>query len=177
MQLMPADDFEKIKAKYIEVIEHTPGMEQYARWVYGQHPTDELLQAHLRNNEMYVLMDQENIAGMTAVVMHQERDYEAVPWAEMLVNDEAAVLHLLAVCPEYRGKQLGRVILEKAVDLAFKNGKKALRLDTLQSHLPAQRMYERSGFSYRGKQHLYAGNTGWTDFLYYEKLLMRDEGR
>ncbi|MBR5705795.1 MAG: hypothetical protein IKX21_07500, partial [Deltaproteobacteria bacterium] len=31
--------------------------------------------------------------------------------------------------------------------------------------------FEKAGFSFRGKQHLYAENTGWADFLYYEKTL------
>lgn len=38
----------------------------------------------------------------------------------------------------------------------------------LASNTPARRMYERLGFEYRGKQNLYAENTGWTDFLFYE---------
>ena len=28
--------------------------------------------------------------------------------------------------------------------------------------------YHRLGFEYRGKQHLYAENTGWTDFYFFE---------
>lgn len=48
------------------------------------------------------------------------------------------------------------------------NGKKTIRLDVLASNVPARRMYERLGFEYRGKQNLFAANTGWTDFLYYE---------
>ena len=28
----------------------------------------------------------------------------------------------------------------------------------------AHKIYERLGFEYRGKQHLYAENTSWTDF-------------
>ena len=32
----------------------------------------------------------------------------------------------------------------------------------------AHKIYERLGFEYRGKQHLYAENTGWTDFYSFE---------
>ncbi len=32
----------------------------------------------------------------------------------------------------------------------------------------AHRLYERLGFEYRGKQHLFAENTGWTDFYFFE---------
>ena len=32
----------------------------------------------------------------------------------------------------------------------------------------AHKIYERLGFEYRGTQHLYAENTGWTDFYFFE---------
>ena len=44
----------------------------------------------------------------------------------------------------------------------------AIRLDALASNTPAHKLYERLGFEYRGKQHLYAENTGWTDFYFFE---------
>ncbi len=171
MKLILAHDLETVRNKYIAVTEHTPDIEKYARWVYGKHPYDKLLKEYIDNCEMYLYTDGKDIAGMVAVTMYQGQDYESVEWARTLHNDEVAVLHLLAVCPEYQGKSLGREIVREAEALAKSRGKKALRLDALSSNLPAQRMYEREGFEYRGKQHLYAENTGWTDFLFYEKLL------
>ena len=171
MKLVQAYDPERVKACYINVIENTPEIGKYARWVYGKHPTDEGLGSYIENGEMYLLTDQDAIAGMVAIVMHQGPEYEAVCWSEELENDQVATLHLLAVCPEYRGRDLGMTILKLAIELAKEKGKKSMRLDVLASNLPAQRMYEKAGFVYRGKQHWYAENTGWTDFLLYEKLL------
>ena len=171
MELVPAYDFETVKNRYIDVISHTPGIKQHARWEYGRHPTEQGLRSYIENGEMYLLMLQESIAGMVAVVMSQGQEYEAVSWAENLENHEVATLHLLAVCPEYQGRSLSGLILDLAGELAKKHGKKALRLDVLESNLPAQRMYEKAGFVYRGKQRWYAENTGWADFLLYEKKL------
>lgn len=42
-----AKDFELVREKYINVIENTPGMEEYARWVCGQHPTDAMLKSKI----------------------------------------------------------------------------------------------------------------------------------
>ena len=171
MNLVRAYDLETVKGHYINVIENTPEIEKYARWVYGKHPTDEALRSFIENGEMYLLADGGTVAGMVAIVMHQGPDYEDIPWTEKLENDQVATLHLLAVCPEYRGRSLGNTILELAGELAKQQGKRAIRLDVLESNLPAQRMYEKVGFVYRGKQHWYAENTGWTDFLLYEKPL------
>ena len=170
MKLVLTNDFELVKSKYLDVIENTPQMQRYARWVYGKHPTDELLQSYIDRGEMYLLMDGDDVAGMAAISMCQGEDYEPIPCQDDCRNDQVTTVHLLAVVPAYRGRSLGIRILEEAMDIAVKNEKKALRLDTLKSNLPAQRMYERAGFSYRGTQNLYAENTGMTDFLYYEKI-------
>lgn len=170
MHLVQTDDFETVKSKYIEVIENTPDMEKYSRWIYGKHPTDELLKAYIDRGEMYVLKDGEEIAGMAAVALCQGDEYLNISWEKDLPNDEVATVHLLAVCLDYRGKSLGLRILDEAMEIAVQNGKKALRLDALKSNLPAQKMYEKAGFIYRGEQRLYAENTGMTEFLYYEKV-------
>ena len=60
MQLVYANDFEAVKKIYIDVIENTPLIEQYARWVYGKHPTDEQLRAYILQDEMYFLMDEDD---------------------------------------------------------------------------------------------------------------------
>ena len=175
MKLIKTNDFELVKSKYLNVIKNTPNMEKYARWDYGKHPTDEAIRTYTDNGEMYILTDGENIAGMVALVMHQDQDYEDIAWAVGLESDQVATLHLLAVCPEFLGKGMGIKLLDEAERLTVENGRKALRFDTLSSNLPAQRLYEKAGFSYRGKKHLYAENTGWTDFWYYEKVLISEE--
>ncbi len=169
MRLVLTDDFDTVKSKYIDVIENTPKIHRHAHWEYGKHPSDELLKFYIDRGEMYFLSEGENIAGMTVISMCQGDDYRNISWQEDLKNDEVATLHLLAVCPAYRGKSLGITILEKAIDIAVRNGKKALRLDALKTNLPARRMFERAGFSYRGERRAYADHTGFLDFVYYEK--------
>ena len=59
-------------------------------------------------------------------------------------------------------------MIEEGICLAKKEGKKAVRLDALESNTPAHRMYEAMEFQCRGRQKLYAENTGWTYFLFFE---------
>ena len=122
--LVPTDDFELVKSKYIDVIENTPEIEKYARWVYGKHPTDEMLRPYIDRGEMYFMMDGSEIVGKVAVSMEQSEEYGRIPWQADLEPDEVATLHLLAVLPAHRGQALGIKILEEAVSIAVKNGKK-----------------------------------------------------
>ena len=170
MRLVQTDNLEFLRKKYIEVIEQTPDFMRNVRWIYGQHPKDEMIQDYMDNGEMYALMNGNEIAGMVAVVMHQDDNYKTVPWQVDLRNDEVATIHILAICPEYQGRSLGIQLINQIEKLSKNNGKKAVRLDVLKSNIPAKKMYERAGYSLRGEQKLYAENTGITDFLFYEKI-------
>ena len=170
MRLVQTDNLEFLRKKYIEVIEQTPDFMRNVRWIYGQHPKDEMIQDYMDNGEMYALMNGNEISGMVAVVMHQDDNYKTVPWQVDLRNDEVATIHILAICPEYQGRSLGIQLINQIEKLSKNNGKKAVRLDVLKSNIPAQKMYERAGYSLRGEQKLYAENTGITDFLFYEKI-------
>ncbi len=171
MQLVLAGDLAVIREKYIEVIAHTKDMNIHARWIYGQHPTDAMIQSYIDRQEMYLFTDGQNVAGMTAITMYQGEDYHEIPWSQKLKDDEVASVHIFTVAPEYQGKGVSKRMMEAIISLAMEKGKKAIRLDALESNIPARHMYEKLGFAYRGKQNLFAENTGWTDFLYYELLL------
>ena len=66
-------------------------------------------------------------------------------------------------------------MVKAAIGLAQDHGMKAVRLDALASNTPGHRLYERLGFEFRGKQHLYAENTGWTDFYFFENRGLRKD--
>ena len=103
-----------------------------------------------------------------AVTMYQSEDYHAIDWSQQVADDEVAVIHILAVSPDYQGKGIGSEMIREAIRMAKSKGMQAIRLDALASNTPAHKIYERLGFEYRGQQHLYAENTGWTDFYFFE---------
>lgn len=78
-----------------------------------------------------------------------------------------AELKRMYVQPEYRGHQLGRLLLERSVAIATDLGYEKLRLDTLASMTGARRLYESFGFevipAYYANPH--------ADAIYMEKTL------
>ena len=161
-------DFEAIVAFYDDVTERTPDMAVYARWIKGKHPTQESIRTYIDEGSMYLYREEGGIVGAMAVTMYQGEDYHSIEWARQVGNDEAAVIHILAVSPDRQGGGIGSEMIREAIRMALSKGMKAIRLDALASNTPAQKIYERLGFEYRGKQHLYAENTGWTDFYFFE---------
>jgi ribosomal protein S18 acetylase RimI-like enzyme len=168
LELARQNDFETIFAFYDDVTERTPEMGTYARWQKGKHPTEEGISAYINEGSMYIYRERGVIVGAMAVTMYQGEDYHTIEWSQQVPDEKVAVIHILAVSPDAQGKGNGSEMIREAIRLAQNNGMQAIRLDALASNTPAHKIYERLGFEYRGKQHLYAENTGWTDFYFFE---------
>ena len=162
------EDFDSLIAFYDDVMERTPEIAIYARWQKGKHPTIEGIKAYIDEGSMYLYKENGIIAGAMAVTMYQGVDYHVIGWSQNVADNEVAVIHILAVSPDKQGIGIGSEMIREAIRLARVSGMKAIRLDALASNTPAHRIYERLGFLYKGKQHLYAENTGWTDFYFFE---------
>ncbi len=171
MKTASMKDFEKITTFYKDVCLRTPKMAQYCRWIYGQHPHDKMIENFIRENVLHVIEENGTIKGCVALTPYQKDDYHEIPWSLDLKNDEVCVMHLLAVNPDFAGQGFAGKMLYACEQTARMLNKKSLRLDALESNTPAQKMYEHKGFALKGKHIFYAENTGWTDFLFYEKNL------
>ena len=167
-ELATQNDFDAIIAFYDDVTERTPEMATYARWSKGKHPTIEGIRAYINEGSMYIYHERGVIVGAMAVTMYQGEDYHTIEWSQQVPDEKVAVIHILAVSPDAQGKGIGSEMIREAIRLAQNNGMQTIRLDALASNTPAHKIYERLGFEYRGKQHLYAENTGWTDFYFFE---------
>ena len=162
------EEFESIIAFYDDVTKRTPNMERFARWQKRKHPTIDGIRAYIEEGSMYLQKENDAIVGAMAVTMYQGDDYHAITWSQQVEDNEAAVIHILAVSPDGQGKGVGSEMIREAIRLAQTNGMKTIRLDALASNTPAHKIYKALGFEYRGLQHLYAENTGWTDFYFFE---------
>lgn len=77
------------------------------------------------------------------------------PAGRMLVDEgeHAIMLVDIAVLPEYRGAGIGTQVLQNLLKRAV-NARKPVKLQVFKSN-PAQRLYERLGFSQVGEQSMY----------------------
>ena len=168
LELATQNDFDAIIAFYDDVTERTPEMATYARWSKRKHPTIESIKVYINEGSMYIYYERGVIVGAMAMTMYQGEDYHAIDWTLKVPDEKVAVIHILAVSPSYQGKGIGSEMIREAIRMAKSKSMQAIRLDALASNTPAHKLYKRLGFEYRGKQHLYAENTGWTDFYFFE---------
>lgn len=157
-----------IKNHYDAIIDQTADMAVYARWKKDIYPTADMMKQYINDGAMYLLMSGSNVAGSMAITMEQGEDYHDIHWNIENGDDEVAVIHMLGVNPAYQKIGVGELLIDEAIRLAKDCGKKAIRLDALATNIPAQHLYTKKGFQYIDKKNLYAENTGWTDFYFYE---------
>ena len=168
-----SNDFLRLAAFYKDVIERTPGMSSHCPWVYGLHPTDEMIINYIKEGSMYLCLSDGIILGSVAVTPYQSEEYDNIKWPCDSSIDDIAVVHILAVNPDYQKGGLARMIMQEVENIAANFGHRVLRLDALSINTPAQKLYTSLGFHFCDRQMAYARNLGITEFFYFEKKTSR----
>lgn len=163
-------DFERITSFYRNAIEHSEGPSAYSCWIYGKHPTDEMIRDYLKVGAMYYLEENGTIVSAVAVT-DQAEDYHGADWQLALADSEVSAVHLLCVSPDVQRRGVGRRTMYAVTEFSRTMGKKAVRLDALSCNIPAQRLYESIGFRKRDSRQWYADNVGMAEFYLYEFVL------
>ena len=92
------------------------------------------------NSDIVVAVDGDRIVGcLTYVADHTSPDYE-------FSDEEGASFRYFAVSSSEQGRGVGAAMVQWCIDRARSDGKKRLRIHTLESMPAAQRLYERIGF-------------------------------
>ncbi|MGN0171058.1 MAG: GNAT family N-acetyltransferase [Lachnospiraceae bacterium] len=164
-------DTSKIENYYRYVIDHTENMDKYCRWIYGLHPSDEMIEEYITNESMYFAEEDGEIIAAVAVTFFQDEDYHPVPWNVVAKDDEVAAIHILCTHPKKQRSGLAKRIVKEIIEMARAKQRKAVRLDAICCNAPAHRLYEDLGFKKCGIQNWYASNLGYIDFYLYEFVL------
>ncbi len=166
-----ADEFEKVRGFYHELIDMMESSEFHPRWEKSVYPSDDFIRSSIERGELYVGLLSGEIIGAMAVNGEGAEGYEGAPWGVNAARGEFSVIHALGVLPSHHGRGFARGLVATAEDIARGLGHKALRLDVLDGNLPALKLYESEGFRFVSRVKLFYEDTGLTDFLLYEYAL------
>lgn len=166
-----ADEFEKVRGFYHELIDMMEGSEFHPRWEKFVYPSDDFIRSSIERGELYVGLLIGEIVGAMSVNGEGTEGYEGAPWGVNAARGEFSVIHALGVLPSHHGRGFARGLVATAKDVARGLGHKALRLDVLDGNLPAVKLYESEGFRFVSRVKLFYEDTGLTDFLLYEYAL------
>ena len=173
MELMKAyeKDIAKITDFYRYVINNKDNMNTYAKWIFGKHPTEEMICGYIKEGTMYYGEKDGSIAFAAAVMPYQGADYHDTKWDVQAADDEVSVVHILCVDPNRQKQGIARAAMESIISLSRAENKKAVRLDALACNTPAHRLYNSLGFIQKDIKNWYADNVGQTDFFLFEYVL------
>ena len=178
-QAQPSE-LEAVRDFYWDLADEMREADYGPAWTRGIYPSEADLCEHIEAGELYLAEAEigptpasngATFAGAVVVNRHCNEEYTEVAWPSGATADEAVVVHLLCIAPEYQGQGLGRQLVAFAVDRASVMGARAVRLDVLDGNLPAARLYESCGFAPVTRIELFYEDTGRVMFILYELAL------
>lgn len=136
-----------------------------ANWIYSAHGirqwhehmfTSEIISAFVRDYEVFVAVQGEELAGCFSV----HWAYEEI-WGEKF-HDDAGYVHRLTVSRSFKGQGIGKQMLDWAANYIRERGKSWLRLDCMADNPSLNRYYQGLGFDNQGIFHF----GSWSANLY-----------
>lgn len=143
-----AGDQEELSALYDDLIDHLEATVNYPGWRKGIYPTAETARAGISEGTLFVARERADgpIAG-TVVLNHlPEEAYGGEPWGIDCPEEEAVVIHTLALHPDWLGHGVGQALMDFAAQHARQTGAVTVRLDVSEHNAPAIALYERCGY-------------------------------
>ena len=153
------------------VAEVVPAMNATGNFQWDStYPNIKVFENDIALNQLWVVDDDGDIAGIAAITTDQEPEYADVGWD---LAETAIVTHRLAVSMRYRGQGLAVKLLQQAEREAVSRGTKTLRIDTNSSNKATRQLFPKLGYEFAGEIGL--GFRPNLRFYCYEKRLDRDK--
>lgn len=137
-------------------------------WNITIYPHEEDLKKHIEQQEMYLYHQGAELVAAMVLTDHETEEYRNATWKVQAADHEVYFLQLLAVHPKFRGKHFSDQMMQFMIEAAHRNNKKALRLAVVKGNLPAERLYQKTGFRYIAEYTIHYELTGKVVFYLYE---------
>ena len=164
-------DVESLAILYDELLDYLEETINYPGWKKGVYPVKDDAMAGVEAGTLYVATHENEIIGSMILRHECEGPYQTAPWRVQLSEEKVFVIHTFVVSPQYLSQGVGQKLLTYAMELARKNGVKALRLDVYEKNEPAIRLYEKVGFQWVTKVSLGLECYGLDWFMLYEMVV------
>jgi ribosomal protein S18 acetylase RimI-like enzyme len=169
VRLAEKSDINELAELFDRLCDRLESGTNYPGWKKGVYPDRRTAELYVGNGELHVITLEGRIAGTIVLSKEPEEAYDEVKWRYEWKYDNLFVIRTFTVDPEFWGIGLGERLLDHAASYGRRIGIKAMRLDVLQTNLPAIGLYEKSGFEYAGTVDLRLNIPGLKWFRLYEK--------
>jgi ribosomal protein S18 acetylase RimI-like enzyme len=112
------------------------------------YPNPAVFETDIQLQQLWLAEIDGTIAGIAAITTDQEPEYAKVGWN---INENAIVIHRLAVHPAYQGKGVAVALLKQAELIAANRNIPVLRVDTNSMNKATQALFPRLGYEFAGE--------------------------
>ena len=170
-RLANISDLDNLKKFYDDIIDGHVDDDYSAKWTKDVYPSRNDILSHIENNEMFIGLIGDEIAAAGAISFKEDPMYHCDKWKLKLSDDEVGVLHIFAVSKKFRRSGISTMMLQYLIEQIKAHGLKAIHLDTYINNVPAERLYKKNGFEYRGLLNVYYEDTGNIDVELFECII------
>lgn len=121
--------------------------QQIDQWQNG-YPNKESILNDITNSVSYILEDNYQIVATCMISSQNDPNYTRIEDGSWLQDDCYLVIHRIATHPQFKGKNIASLIINKAPSLYPTC--KSIRVDTHENNISMQRLLEKNGFVYCG---------------------------
>ena len=175
MRIRQADihDLTDIMRLYDEVSDAMIGTAHDCCWRRDGHPTPEFVSGLITGGDMLIAEENGELIGAVATDHDLGHDYVGTEWLTDVPDELAAVVHLLVIRMDQRGKGLSRTLLRECLAREIAKGMRTARLDATANNAPAIALYQSEGFEIVGTGDLDVNPDGdpLIPFVVMERLL------
>ena len=132
------------------------------------YPSKEAFEKDLKQNELYVLIQNEKIVGCITITSKIDAEYIPIKW--LTPNKNNIYIHRLAIHPKFQGKGFAQKLMDFAENFAIRNRYSSIRLDTFSKNKRNQKFYELRHYKRLGN--CYFPNQSEDPFYCYELVLI-----
>jgi len=166
-----AEDIDGLVDMYGRVCDALNHGTNYPGWEKNIYPDRRTAVSGLADGGLFVARLDGTMAGSFILRHEPEPGYALADWGAELDYRDIFVVYTLCVAPEYKGRGLGRELMEFILEYSAAQGMKAVRLDVYGKNTPAITLYKKCGFQYIDTVDLGYGEYGLNAFELYQKLL------
>lgn len=168
IRLAQENEFQNVRLFYLSLIDSMDKMPYRPKWIKDVYPSPEYLMEAIKNQELFIGLENGEIACGMILNSHYVDDYNKIHWNVNAHGDEVLVVHTLGVHYDFNGKGYGKALVRFAIDYGRKTGRKVVRLDVLKGNVSAENLYPSVGFREIETIPVHYENMGTDEFIMYE---------
>ena len=122
------------------------------QWQDG-YPNMDVVKNDIERKIGFVLTQNDNIIGYTAIIINDEPDYINIE-GKWLTNKEFMVYHRVAISKKFLAKGMAKKMMKLIEEYALSKNIYSLKADTNHDNIPMLKIFEKMGYSFCGTVHI-----------------------